>query len=72
MTRKFNRRQGEGGGENITTGKKSTAKRVVSKKKNTPRSGSTMAKQRDQISESVAAETKKKLDAYLALEKNEV
>ena len=31
-----------------------------------------MAKQRDQIPESVAAETKKKLDEYLALETNEV
>ena len=72
MIRKFNRQQGEGGGKNITTGEKSTAKRVVSKKKNTPRSGTTMAKKRDQISESVAAETKKKLEAYLALETNEV
>ena len=48
------------------------AKKVVAKKKNTLRSGTTMAKQRDQIPESVAAETKKKLDEYLALETNEV
>ena len=34
MIRKFNRQQGEGGGNNITTGEKSTAKRVVSKEKN--------------------------------------
>ena len=68
----FNTQQGKGGGENITTKEKATAKRVVAKKKNTPRSGTTMAKQRDQIPESVAAETKKKLDEYLALETNEV
>ena len=68
----FNTQQGKGEGENITTKEKSTAKRVVAKKKNTPRSGTTMAKKRDQILESVAAETKKKLEAYLALETNEV
>ena len=42
----------------ITTGATST-KRAITKKKNTPRTGTAMARTRDQISQSVAAETKK-------------
>ena len=52
----------------ITTGATST-KRAISEKNNIPRTGSTMARTRDQISQSVAAETKEKLNAYLIMKK---